>query len=54
MRGFDVDDFREVGAVICDALTESPDLGGLRSRVAALCGKRPLYDGFRGYTTYVA
>jgi len=53
MRGFDEDDFRETGRVICDALAEKPDLGGLRARVAALCEKRPLYPGFRGYTTYV-
>jgi glycine hydroxymethyltransferase len=54
MRGFDEDDFRETGRIICDALTETPDLGALRGRVAALCAKRPLYPGFRGYTTYVA
>jgi glycine hydroxymethyltransferase len=54
MRGFDEDDFREVGRIICDALAESPDLEALRARVAALCEKRPLYEGFRGYTTYVA
>jgi glycine hydroxymethyltransferase len=54
MRGFDEDDFREVGRIICEALRESPDLGALRGRVAALCAKWPLYDGFRGYTTYVA
>jgi glycine hydroxymethyltransferase len=54
MRGFDEDDFREVGTIICEALTESPDLDALRGRVAALCAKRPLYEGFRGYTTYVA
>ena len=54
MRGFDEDDFREVGRIICEALTESPDLDALRALVAALCAKRPLYEGFRGYTTYVA
>src|SRR5215471_2110508 len=54
MRGFDEDDFREVGQMICEALTESPDLDGLRARVAELCAMRPLYEGFRGYTTYVA
>jgi glycine hydroxymethyltransferase len=53
MRGFDEDDFRETGRVICDALTESPDLAALLARVDALCVKRPLYPGFRGYTTYV-
>jgi glycine hydroxymethyltransferase len=54
MRGFDEDDFREVGAVMVDALAESPDLDALRSRVDVLCDKRPLYPGFRGYTSYVA
>jgi glycine hydroxymethyltransferase len=53
MRGFDEDDFREVGRIIIDALQDSPDIGGLRSRVDTLCVKRPLYPGFRGYTTYV-
>src|SRR6266566_7300111 len=42
MRGFDESDFREVGHVIVEALG------------AALCEKRPLYPGFRGFTTYVA
>jgi glycine hydroxymethyltransferase len=54
MRGFDDDDFREVGRIIVEALTESPDVDGLRSRVATLCDKRPLYPGFRGFTTYAA
>jgi glycine hydroxymethyltransferase len=54
MRGFDEDDFRETGRIISDALSESPDLDGLRGRVDALCANRPLYPGFRGYTTYVA
>jgi glycine hydroxymethyltransferase len=54
MRGFDEDDFRETGSVIVDALTESPAIGALRARVAALCEKRPLYPGFRGFTTYEA
>jgi glycine hydroxymethyltransferase len=54
MRGFDEADFREVGEIISDALGESPDLGALGARSEALCAKRPLYPGFRGYTTYVA
>ena len=53
MREFDEDDFRETGRIICDALTDSPGIGALRARVDALCAKRPLYPGFRGYTTYV-
>jgi glycine hydroxymethyltransferase len=52
MRGFDEDDFRETGAIIAGALTESPDVDGLRARVAALCAKRPLYPGWRGFTSF--
>jgi glycine hydroxymethyltransferase len=52
MRGFDESDFREVGHVIVEALGESPDLEGLGDRVAELCAKRPLYEGFRGFTSY--
>jgi glycine hydroxymethyltransferase len=54
MRGFDESDFREVGQVIVEALGPTPDLGALAARSAALCEKRPLYPGFRGFTTYVA
>jgi glycine hydroxymethyltransferase len=54
MRGFDEDDFREVGRIIVDALGDSPDLGVLAGHADALCAKRPLYPGFRGFTTYVA
>ncbi len=52
MRGFDEDDFREVGAIIAGALADDADLGSLAARSVALCDKRPLYPGFRGYTTY--
>ena len=52
MRGFDEDDFREVGRIIVSALLPDADLDGLRSRAEALCAKHPLYPGFRGYTTY--
>src|SRR5262245_55825229 len=54
MRGFDEEDFREVGEVIVGALRPNADLAPLRSRAAARCAKRPLYAGFRGFTTYVA
>ena len=54
MRGFDEEDFREVGQIIVGALRDGPDLGALRARSEALCEKRPLYPGFRGWTTYVA
>jgi glycine hydroxymethyltransferase len=54
MRGFDKDDFCEVGRIIVEALGESPDLAALAARSEALCAKRPLYAGFRGFATYVA
>ena len=52
MRGMDEEDFREIGRVIVEALGESPDLSSLRARIEVLCEKRPLYPGFRGWTTY--
>jgi glycine hydroxymethyltransferase len=51
MRGFDEADFREVGRIIAGALGEG-ELGELAGRAEALCQKRPLYPGFRGYTAY--
>jgi glycine hydroxymethyltransferase len=54
MRGFDEDDFREVGRVICEALGDGADVHALAARSEALCEKRPLYPGFRGFTTYQA
>jgi glycine hydroxymethyltransferase len=54
MRGFDEDDFGEVASIIVDALDEDADLTPLADRATALCDRRPLYPGFRGYTTYVA
>jgi glycine hydroxymethyltransferase len=51
MRGFDEDDFREVGRIIDGALGEG-DVGELAARAEGLCEKRPLYPGFRGYASY--
>jgi glycine hydroxymethyltransferase len=54
MRGFDTDDFREVGRIIVGALGPDADIAALRARSEALCDTNPLYPGFRGYPTYVA
>ena len=54
MRGFDEGDFREVGRIICEALGDGADVHALAARSEALCEKRPLYPGFRGFTTYSA
>jgi glycine hydroxymethyltransferase len=51
MRGFDEDDFREVGRIIVGALGDG-DEAELAGRAEALCAKRPLYPGFRGYCSY--
>jgi glycine hydroxymethyltransferase len=52
MRGFDEDDMREVGAIIAGALGNGADISALRARSEALCERRPLYSGFRGYPAY--
>jgi glycine hydroxymethyltransferase len=54
MRGFDDEDFREVGRIIAGALSDGADVGALGARSIALCEKHPLYPGFRGYTRYDA
>jgi len=54
MRGLDVEDFREVARIIVGALGDDADVAALAARSEALCTKRPLYDGFRGYTRYAA
>ena len=54
MRGFDEEDFREVGRVIAGSLADGADLPALAARSEALCAKRPLYPGFRGWTRYEA
>ncbi|HEY7562426.1 MAG TPA: serine hydroxymethyltransferase, partial [Gaiellaceae bacterium] len=53
MRGFDEDDLREVAAIMTGALGDG-DVGELRARSEALCERRPLYPGHRGYPEYVA
>jgi len=52
MRGFDEQDFAEVASIIVDSLQDEADVPALRSRAESLCAKRPLYPGFRGYTSY--
>ncbi len=54
MRGFDEEDIREVGRILVSALSDDPDLNALHVRSAALCDRRPLYPGFRGYPSFEA
>jgi glycine hydroxymethyltransferase len=52
MRGFDIDDMREVGRIIVGSLDPAADIDSLRAHSDALCTKRPLYPGFQGFTAY--
>ena len=52
MRGLDVDDFREVGAIMCGALQADADLASLGARSAALLERRPLYPGLPAFPTF--
>ena len=54
MRGFDEDDFREVGRIMCAALGDSPDLDALSARSLSLCERRPLYPGLPAFPTFGA
>ena len=47
MRGFDEEDFREVGRIIVGALADDADVAALAARSDALCERRPLYPGGR-------
>jgi len=53
MRGFDEEDFREVARIIVGALGDGR-VSELAERAEALCAKRPLYAGFRGYCSYAS
>ena len=52
MRGFDEDDFREVGRLMCEALADGADVGGLAARSAALLERRPLYPGLPAFPAF--
>jgi glycine hydroxymethyltransferase len=52
IRGFDEDDFREVGRLMCEALDSSADVSALAARAAALCERRPLYPGKSAFPTF--
>jgi glycine hydroxymethyltransferase len=52
MRGFDENDFREVGKIVAGALEDDADVEALTERSVALCDRNPLYPGFRGWTAY--
>jgi glycine hydroxymethyltransferase len=51
MRGFDDADFREVGRIIGEALSEAADVQALAARSLALCERRPLYQHLAAYPT---
>ena len=52
MRGLDEDDFREIGAIMCDAMHADADLSRLRARSAALVDRHPLYPGLPAFPSF--
>jgi glycine hydroxymethyltransferase len=52
MRGLDEDDFREVGAIMCDTMRPDADLPAISSRSDALLARRPLYDGLPAFPAF--
>jgi glycine hydroxymethyltransferase len=52
MRGLDEDDFREVGRIMGEALSESADVTALAARSAALLERRPLYPGLPAFPAF--
>ncbi len=52
IRGFDEDEFREVGRIMCEALGSDPDTASLAARSFALCERRPLYPGKGAFPTF--
>ena len=54
MRGFDEEDFREVGRIIVARSRTRPTWRRSPPAADELCSRRPLYEGFRGYTGYGA
>jgi glycine hydroxymethyltransferase len=52
MRGLDEDDFREVGRIMCEALSERADVTDLAARSRALLESRPLYRGLPAFPAF--
>ncbi|MGL6278146.1 MAG: serine hydroxymethyltransferase [Gaiella sp.] len=52
MRGFDEEDFREVGRIIAASLADDADVSVLAARSTALCERRPLYEGMGAFATF--
>jgi glycine hydroxymethyltransferase len=52
MRGFDEDDFREVGRIMCDALADDADIAARAARSSALLERRPLYPGLPAFPAF--
>jgi glycine hydroxymethyltransferase len=52
IRGFDEDDFREVGAIMCATMRPDADFGALTERTAELVRRRPLYPGLTAFPSF--
>ena len=52
IRGFDEDDAREVGRIVCATLGADADLAALSEQSEALLERRPLYAGLPAFPTF--
>ena len=52
MRGLDEDEFREVGAIMCETMRPDADFAALAERAAELVQRRPLYPGLTAFPTF--
>jgi len=52
IRGFDEDDAREIGRIVCAALGTGADLAALAEQSEALLARRPLYSGKGAFPTF--
>jgi glycine hydroxymethyltransferase len=52
MRDLDEDDFREVGAIMCETMRPDADFAALAERAAELVRRRPLYPGLSAFPSF--
>ena len=52
MRGLDEDDFREVGAIMCETMRPDADFAALTERAGEFVRRRRLYPGLNAFPSF--